>query len=72
MSFQRSVEQVRSPVLDVLADDEEVGLDEPLDDLAVALLTRRQLPGHRHRLEGARREGGAGKGEDTFIFQLLK
>lgn len=38
------------PVLDAFADDEEVALDEPLDDLAVPLLPRAQPAGRGHRL----------------------
>ena len=39
------------PVLNVLSDNEEVGLDEPLDDLTVSLLPWWQFPGNRYRLE---------------------
>lgn len=38
------------PVLDVFPDDEEIGLDKPLDDLTVPLLSGRQLPGNGNRL----------------------
>lgn len=38
------------PVLDALADNEEVALDETLDDLTVPLLPRAQLSGHWHSL----------------------
>ena len=41
-----------SPVLDVFPDDEEVGLDEPLDDLTVPLLPGGQFPGDGHGLKG--------------------
>lgn len=44
------------PVLNVLTDDEEVGFDEAFNDLTVPLLTWRQLPGNRHRLEGQKEE----------------
>lgn len=41
------------PVLYVLAYDEEVGLNEPLNDLAVPLLTSWEFPDNRYRLEKA-------------------
>lgn len=47
---------MKSPVLYVLANDEEVGLYEPLDDLAVPLLTSREFSGNWYRLAKARQE----------------
>lgn len=38
------------PVLDAFTDDEEVGLEEALDDLAVPLLSHSHLAGYGHTL----------------------
>lgn len=47
------------PVLDAFADNQEVGVDEPLDDLAVPLLLGTQLARNGYRLvKGEEKEIG--------------
>lgn len=44
------------PILNVFANNEEIGLDEPLNDLTVSLFPGRKLPRNWNRLQGKKKK----------------